>query len=561
MWGRAIVSTGAARLTTRPAGGKPPRVNHRTRTHGLFAAALFALAVSACAGGQGQAEAPGNARDEERATALLDQARQAKDIEHYRRLVSRFPDTNAASDGRDELAGLLIQQAEKYLGEEDFSTADDRAEEATLYAGLENTRKARDVQKRVDEGRAARIKKKVEAAAGQGKCASALKLVAGPLREKPRPNFKRVLQEVTADALVRCVTAKTEEDVKSGNIDAARTFLASPDATTALDKASFEKASTSLNKVLVGRSLGAIQPLLDGVKWSEAFAQLEQMKKDGKLSDAEFPVAQSVVRDALKKHAIELAKSGITSKKPAEAAKKVAEEVKLAGFKEEPKELSTARHELAIAVECARLNCKLSEPRAEWAWGAIEIRPAESATGAESGKLEHAQKVWVLGKGGTALLIATEDPGAAEGAALYGKASGWVDGKNVKTTDTTLWLPPPDQLAGVRVWAPLRAPSKDYHLGTVKKVEGKKATVERMQDKAEIEVDLAAIRVGTLQKGLRVMAFCTDQVHTENAKVDSVVAEEAIPKVKYVCDKGDVSRVDIASALISKADWLPARKP
>ena len=43
--------------------------------------------------------------------------------------------------------------------------------------------------------------------------------------------------------------------------------------------------------------------------------------------------------------------------------------------------------------------------------------------------------------------------------------------------------------------------------------------------------------------------------------VDSIVAEEAVPKVKYVCDKGDVSRVDVASALTSKADWLPPKKP
>ena len=50
--------------------------------------------------------------------------------------------------------------------------------------------------------------------------------------------------------------------MESGNVEAARTFLASPDTTTALDKASFDKASQALNKVLVGRSLGAIKPLL-----------------------------------------------------------------------------------------------------------------------------------------------------------------------------------------------------------------------------------------------------------------------------------------------------------
>ena len=52
------------------------------------------------------------------------------------------------------------------------------------------------------------------------------------------------------------------------------------------------------------------------------------------------------------------------------------------------------------------------------------------------------------------------------------------------------------------------------------------------------------------------------QVHAETAKVASVVTtDEGVPKVKIVCDKGDITRVEIGTALTTKAEWLPAKKP
>lgn len=530
-----------------------------------FAIALVLVAqafAQGCGAGNAQPGTPaGSSRDEERANNLLERARASKDTEHYRRLITRFPDTQAANDGREELGTLLVAEAQRAFAQKDYSTADDRAEEATRFTGLEMTEKARGIQKQIDEARAERIAKKASDAAGQGKCASAMKLVAAPLREKPRDRFKEVVQEKSKEALSACLLQRLNDEIKAGNIEAARTALASPDATTALDKKAWSDVETAMKKAIVGRATSAIKPLLDAQKWSEAFAKIDEIEKSGKLSAAERPVAREIVRDAIASHVQEWAKAAMSAKRPSELAKKIDEAIKAGGWQKTPDALETARANVALAVECEKLRCKLVKPSAGWSWGAIDVHPPASASGEAVSKLTHAQQVWVLAKSPTATLIATEDPGAAEGPALFEKATGWVDARNLKPSDTSLWLPPTDQLVGVRVWAPLRAPSKDYHLGTVKKVAGRKVTVERMADKTDVEVDLGAIRVGALSKGLKVMAFCVDQVHPESAKVDAVVSEQGVPRVQIACDKGDVTRVEIGSALVTKAEWLPPKKP
>lgn len=535
----------------------------RSRWGACFVGLSLALSALGCGGPEKDAETPAGAeRDEERAQNVLAKARSVKTAEVYRRLVSRFPDSKAAGEGREELAQILIDEARGLIKQADFATADDRAEEATLYAGVELTQKARDLQKQIDEAKADRVAKKAEAAAGEGKCASALKLVADPVRSKPRAHFKKSLLEKTQEPLLKCVEQKLAEEVKAGNVEAARSLLTAPDTTTALSKPAWEKAEAALKKGLVEQSLGVLKPMLEGQKWAEAFAKLDELEKAGKLSEGERGIANGVVRDAIKAHVAELVKTAVAGKKPGEASKKIDEAVKAAGWDKVPDEIEASRAKLAVAVECERLKCKLGKPAPAWAWGAQAEKPAENANLADKDTLKHGQKVWVLAKGGAWSLVTTEDPGAAEGPALFEKATGWVDAKGLKPVDTDGWLPPNDQLVGVVVWAPLRAPAKDYHLGTVKKVDGRKATVERMADKSEVVVDLASLRAGKLGAGLKVLAFCVDQVHTENAKVDSIVSTDAgVPKVKIVCEKGDVTRVEIGTALTTKAEWLPAKKP
>ena len=150
-------------------------------------------------------------------------------------------------------AQLLVDEARALLKASDFSTADDRAEEATLYAGVDLTQAARAVQQDIDDARAERAAKRAIENASAGKCASALKAVADPVRAKARQHFKTALKDKTKAALFGCLEQKLAEEVKAGNVEAARSLLTAPDTTTAFDKESYAKLEKVLQQQLVHR--------------------------------------------------------------------------------------------------------------------------------------------------------------------------------------------------------------------------------------------------------------------------------------------------------------------
>jgi hypothetical protein len=534
------------------------------RFHRILSILVLAGApLIACAGGPDKrAESAEQAQNEEKAQRLLARAREVKDAERYRQLVLRFPDTRAASDARNELASILIKSARNSLAEQDWVTAEDRAEEARMYAGLDLTREAQRVQKEIDEKRADQIAKQAKKQVDEAKCASALKLTAAPIRHKSREHFKLELRRRAHEPLLDCVTKQLERDVAEGNVEAARSFLASPDVTAALSGEGFRLAEQALLKAIVAGSTAELRPLLDAQKWDEAIAKLDELRDADKLGESEYPIALGIAQDAIRDHSIGLAKAGISAKKPSEVARQLDAQIAIAKWKTVPKELEAARDQLAIAVECENQRCKLAKPTPMWTWGKLGLAPPANAAGEPSSSLPHAQKVWVLGRAAKLALLSTEDPGAASGAELLTRAAGWAELSRLRNVDTDFWFPPDDQLAGVQVWGPLRPPAKDYLLGTISKLEGKKATVKRLADGREESVDLADLRIGKLNQGLKVMAFCTNQIHPEPAKVDSIVSESGgSPKVKVICEKGDLQKVELGSALTTKAEWLPPRKP
>jgi hypothetical protein len=525
---------------------------------------LLALTLGGlgCAPAPKPAENPVQAQDEAKASRLLARARELHDSERYRQIISRFGDTQAADQARQELAVILVEQAKTALAKREWSTANDHAEEARVYANLQTTRQAIDVERQIDEGYAAEVAEAATQLAAQGKCASALHTVAVPLRKKPRAHFKEVVQAKSQKPLVDCLAEKLEQEVKADDLAPARAMIETPDATTALSEAGYKQAHAVLQKLMVTRSTRGIQPLLAQQKWQAAIDKLRQMRQAGTLTGGEYRVALGIVQDAIHASLLGIAKKGLDAPKPSKVMEDIDAQAKIADFKTLPDDLAAARELLAIAVQCETLHCRQQKPEAEWAWGKIDVHPPDDAGGAVRSKLHHAQEVWVVAKGRKRDLIALADPGAAKGAALYGQVAGWIDPAHLKDVDTAMWLPPTDQLAGVRVWGPLRPPNKDYYLGIVKRVDGNKVVVTRLADELDVTVGLKSLRVGKLLKGLRVMAFCTDQLQPKPARVDGVVTSEGgMPKVKYTCNQGNLTRVDLGGSLISKAAWLPPRKP
>ncbi|MEB2311905.1 MAG: hypothetical protein OZ921_19715 [Sorangiineae bacterium] len=535
----------------------------RQLTARIFLGATLACgALAACGGAQ---ESPADAtkqEDEGKAARQLARARESKNPDRYRELIARFGDTKAAVDAKDELAAILVEQAEAAMTKKDWRAAESLAEEARQYAGLELTRRAIAVEDEIDQTHAAHVAEAAEALAKEGKCASAAKTVAAPLRKKPRAAFKGRLQKLAGPPLVDCYAKKLAEEIDQGNLDPARAMLATPDATTALSKPHYDAAQAALQKLIVKRSTSQIQPMLAAQDWTGALAELDALEKAGKLDAKEHRVAIGVVQDAILESLLVRAKAGLTAAKPSEVLERFDTDVSVAAWKQLPAELTAARALLTIAVECERLKCKPGAPAKVWAWGSVAIHTPASAEGETVATVKHAEPAWLLAKGAKFALVVREDPGKLAPGELWAKADGWAAPEHLKPADTALWLPPSEQLVGVQVWGPLRPPSKDYHLGVVTKVDGKQATVRRMADSLEQAVPLASLRIGKLMSGTKIMAFCEDELHPSSAKIAGVVTVEGgVPKVKIACDKGGIERVDLGGSITSRAEWLPPRRP
>ena len=531
--------------------------------HAFLIAAMGVVPV-ACGGSQKDANAELKQKNEERARRSLDRARETNDPDRFRRIISRFPNTGAASEARDDLAKIMVAKAQKALAAEDFVTAEDNALEAKQYGGVEMTLQATKVLDTIDDTRAAKIAEDATAKAAEGKCASGLKIVAATIRKKPRPRYKAAVQKESQTALVACLEKKLAGAVAEGNIEQARMMIETPDATTAFSNEGYKKAHEILEKAVVKKSTGSIDPLLAAKKWTEAIAKLDELRAKDELNPRERELAFGFVQDAIHKHLMATLQKAMSAKNPKEIAEDVDKQIKIAKWKAVPDDLQEARTLLGVNIECQKLGCKLQDNATNlWAWGKVPIHPPTNSEGGKRASIKHAQKVWVLGKSKNWALVTRKDPGKVRGEELLKKADGWSPTENLKGSDTDEWLPPLPQMKGVMVWGPLlEKDKKEYILGTVQKVDGKKLTVKRLTDGLETEVDWKKVHLGQLPKGLKVYAFCEDQIHRTTAKVEKIVTRKGgVPKVKVKCDKGKIERVEIASALTTRAAWLPRRRP
>ncbi|MCA9632974.1 MAG: hypothetical protein KC766_35220 [Myxococcales bacterium] len=561
-----VVQSGRDRGLQVETAGRAGR-SSRARWLAALVAAGLALGAVACGGGGGEekpAETSGaSAQDEAKATRLLEKAREEHSEERLRMIIARFGHTQAAESAKADLGVILAGQADEALKSGDLDKAEEKALEAKVYGDLDTTRKAQEVLDQVDDQRADLVSKDASSIAENGKCASALKRVANTLGKKARGRYKKKVQAQSRDAIVKCLAEKIEDEVEAANIDGARSLLEQSEVKVALDKEGQSAAEKALAKSIVKRSLSTVQPMLERHEWQPAIDEVDKLQASKTLDAQEYEAAFSIVQDAILAYLIQRSTEALNAKNPGEIWTEIEATEKLARWKRTPDELSDLYTYLSMAIECENLGCKRGKPKLKYSWGKIDLKPPADAKGGTVASTKHAQKLWVIADGKDLSLIATKDPGSATGAEFWQLAAGWADEKQVKSQDTELWLPPQDQLLGTRIWGPLRPPKKDYHLGVVKEVVGgKNVVVKRLSDDEDVTVELKDIRVGTLKNGLRVMAFCVDQIQPEKAKIDKVVTTVGgIPKVKVICDTEKKERVEVASALITQKAWLPPKKP
>lgn len=523
------------------------------------------VGLSACGGKEPDPKTVAEDRSESRAERQLAKARESNDEARYRLVIDRFPGTEAAKQAKLELAAIIVGQAEQALASGDWDTAEAKATEAKIDGDLETTEKAVAILNQIDDDRSEKLADEATELVTQGKCASALRTLAEKMGKKPRKRFRDSVQSKTQVPLIECLGKKIDAAIAEGSIEQARMIIETDDATTAFSNEGYQALSLRLQKAVVKKSMTDVDPLLAKKDWTGAIAKLDELVTSGVMNSADRKVAFAVVQDAIHENLKKVMQASMTSKKPSKELAIVERDAEIAKWKELPDDLQEQRRVVEVNVQCEKIECRWQAPRAHWAWGRIKLHPKTAPDGPEQGTIKHAQKVYVVATAKDRALIAKKDTKKAQGAELYGKVEGWISTEHLKKKDTADWLPPQDQMVGVRVWGPLWKGKKDkkddYVLGVVTKVDGDTLTVKRLADSRTTTVEWKDVFLGNFPAGLKVYAFCIDELHPELAKIEKVVKKGDNPRVKVDCTKGKKTRVEVASALATRRAWLPRRKP
>jgi len=173
----------------------------------------------------------------------------------------------------------------------------------------------------------------------------------------------------------------------------------------------------------------------------------------------------------------------------------------------------------------------------------------------------------VLATAGGQSLITKEDPGEVKTLAeKLTAARGWIASSSLQAEDTSDWLPVGAALEKMRVWMPVGGDGTPYMLGVVQTVTGKNVDVKRLEDSQVVTLKRDVLRVGNMKQGLKVLAYCADNLAPTPARFEQVVQSAAgQPIARVTCltsdGKDDKSRDEVLGRLRSKVEWLPARKP
>jgi hypothetical protein len=164
-------------------------------------------------------------------------------------------------------------------------------------------------------------------------------------------------------------------------------------------------------------------------------------------------------------------------------------------------------------------------------------------------------------------LVARADPGDIKTwTGILTAATGWVDSAVLHADDTSLWLPTGKALEKERVWLPTGRDDKLYLLGVVESVAGNDVTVKKLSDGQSTSVKRDVLRSGTLQAGLKVLAFCGDQLRATPARFESLVTRQGGVQGAHVVCVGDdgkdrEAKDELLGTLRAKPEWLPVRRP
>ena len=542
----------------------------------LAGTAQIAVLTAGCGGDDGKRprgsqDGPSSEREQE-ARQDLAKAQKAGTEEAFLLVIKRHEGTRASEAARVEIARLRAEGARAELGKGNRKKARELAVEAMRTGDPEVADQARTTLEQIDQSDARHAAKAVKeilgSAQGPEECGKALAAVSETLGEKPSALLVRNVRKETLQPLSGCLQGLLDGAKDQASFAAARKVVASPDAKNAVGADTWHGISTSFNDKTVAAMVAATKGDIQAGKWESAFATIKKWGESGAADQAQVEAASQGARDLITKDLIAHGNAGIGNAKAQAALAEVERGLKLFEGLNVAPELKAMHSWLQGWLECKRLGCTMTgKPQPVFTLGATPVLPLTTAQeGAAAEMLPNATRTWTLATGKGRALIAREDPAdRLSWAGRFSVARGWVDAASLQKEDTTYWVPMGKALENVRVWLPSGHDDKLYLLGVVQSVADKDVTVKKLADNQPVTVKRDVLRSGNLAKGLKVLAFCTDQLNPTEARFEEIVVLSGVATAKVTCvgqDGADGKTLnEVLGSLRSKPEWLPPRKP
>jgi hypothetical protein len=499
----------------------------------------LALAVSACED-EPQAKSP---------TSNVDPAEQAK-IDQGVKLLKAAND--ALNDQKyDDARKLLAKAAQLGVDSQRFEI-----EEAT---------------EKVDKRQAKVWAGEVDEAFKNKDCTGAFKQLAEPLKTLAESEaFTRELRHLVGADALKCVQDAVDKKMQNNAFADARKLVDTPETKIVLGPTAEQKLTAEVEMTILEALRGQMDGDIKAKRWTQAAAKIEAAAKRGDATEDQVRGLYDTLREGVGPEIAAMASRGTGARDAAAVLKDVDALIKLVRWeitdpgvaaldptRALPEALAKKREVLAIWVESERVKMrKLTKPELRFTHGKVAVYPPSKIDGASRRDVPHGTKVWIIGATGDRALLTLVDPAGATLVQMLDNVVGWAATDRLAKEDTASWLPPDDQLAGERVWGPLRPPdTTSYELGLVTAVNGHDITVQRLADGAPFKMTRAKLRSGRLAPGTRVLTFCTAQ--GQPAQILEVPPTGKVAKLK--CDGGQEKEEDLAS-LRSRADLLPPTK-
>lgn len=474
------------------------------------------------------------------------------------------------NEARHEIVTAKIAEARAALEEGAPRKARLAAEEARRAAGQAELRSVLAVVDEIDAYEAREIATEVRQLAAGRQCKDALDTVASILKRTPPPGrvLVKTLHDETEAALVACIRVDLDEAMDQGDFERARAFLEVPNVTVALREGAWKALVGTLHAGIARSVADQVRADITAGKYEDAARKLEAAQKAGAIGSGTQGGVVEQFQGLFAGPLLAKIEAALQGKGDPQATLTEVDSITKLLDWELPSDLATARRALAIFTECRRLRCTVAKPERRFTYGSVSLSPSEASGDQPTKKVPTANKLFVVARAGALSLVSLEEPQANTSLKerLLG-AAGWTSSDQLKGEDTIDWLLPGSELVGQRVFGPLREGDKSYYLGIVASVEGDRAIVKRLSDNNQVTVSRASLRSGRMPSGTKVLAYCANPLKMEPATVEREIPQPTgLPLVRLACPgegKGTTGpmRDEVPGAIVSKAEWLPVRKP